>query len=113
MSVMKEPEVDPIQELKDELRQAREEISNLKIKATTTLTGTEFLTLLFVLPMVVAMVILGIVIVWKTTSNPAEVAPYLDVILLSLAIFSNPVSAALGLIVGRYADEKSKKSNPG
>ena len=105
----KEP--DPIQELKDELRDAREEISNLKIKATTTLTGTEFLTLLFVLPMVVAMVILGIVIVWKTTSNPAEVASYLDVILLSLAIFSNPVSASLGLIVGRYADEKGRKNN--
>ena len=105
--------VDPIGELKEELRDAREEISSLRIKATTTLTGTEFLTLIFVLPMVSAFVILGIIIVWKTTSNPSEVAPYLDIILLSLAIFSNPVSAALGLIVGRYADEKSRKGSSG
>jgi hypothetical protein len=109
MSVMKEPEVDPIGELREELGEAREEIAKLRIKATTTLTGTEFLTLIFLLPIVSAFVILGIIIVWKTTSNPAEVAPYLDIILLALAIFSNPVSASLGLIVGRYADEKSMK----
>jgi hypothetical protein len=106
---MTEPEIDQFAELKEELGLAREEISKLRIKATTTLTGTEFLTLIFLLPMVSAFVILGIIIVWKTTSNPAEVAPYLDIILLALAIFSNPVSASLGLIVGRYADEKSIK----
>ena len=57
-----------IQELREELAEAREEIANLRVKATTTLSGTEFLTLLMVGPVIAAFVILGIIIVWKTTS---------------------------------------------
>ena len=102
-------ENDPIREMREELAAAREEISNLRIKATTTLSGTEFLTLIMVGPVIAAFVILGIIIIWKTTSNPAEVAPHLDIILVAFAIFANPVSGALGAVVGRFADDKKKK----
>ena len=102
-------EQDQIQEMRDELATAREEIANLRIKATTTLSGTEFLTLLMVGPVIAAFVILGIIIVWKTPSNPDQVAPQLDIILVAFAIFSNPVSGALGAVVGRFADDKKKK----
>ena len=106
---MARDESDQIQEMREELAQAREEIANLRVKATTTLSGTEFLTLLMVGPVIAAFVILGIIIVWKTTSNPDQVAPHLDIILVAFAIFSNPVSGALGAVVGRFADDKKKK----
>ena len=70
------------------------------------LTGIEFITLLLVGPIIFAFVILGIIIVWKTTSNPAEVAPHLDIILVAFAIFSNPVSLAVGAIVQKMMEGK-------
>ena len=97
--------------LREELALAREEIATLRVKATTTLTGTEFLTLLMVGPVIAAFVILGIIIVWKTTSNPESVAPHLDIILVAFAIFANPVSGALGAVVGRFADDRKKKED--
>ena len=102
-------EQDQIQEMRDELATAREEIANLRIKATTTLSGTEFLTLLMVGPVIAAFVILGIIIVWKTTSNPDQVAPHLDIILVSFAIFANPVTAAAAAIVSLMSDEIKAK----
>ena len=98
-----------LDDIREELAIAREEIATLRIKATTTLSGTEFLTLLMVGPVIAAFVILGIVIVWKTTSNHDEVAPHLDIILVAFAIFANPVSGALGAVVGRFAEDKKKK----
>ena len=79
-----------LDDIREELALAREEIATLRIKATTTLSGTEFLTLLMVGPVIAAFVILGIIIVWKTTSNPEQVAPHLDIILVAFAIFANP-----------------------
>lgn len=70
------------------------------------LTGIEFITLLLVGPIIFAFVILGIIIVWKTTSNPNEVAPHLDIILVAFAIFSNPVSLAVGAIVNKMMESK-------
>ena len=99
---------DELRNLRNELEDARIQIANLKIKATTTLSGAEFLTLLFLAPVIAAFVILGITIVWRTTSNPAEIAPHLDILLVAFSIFSNPVSAALGAVVGRFAEEKKK-----
>ena len=58
-----------LDDIREELALAREEIGSLRVKATTTLSGTEFLTLLMLGPVVAAFVILGIIIVWKTTSN--------------------------------------------
>ena len=98
-----------IDDIRDDLALAREEIANLRVKATTTLSGTEFLTLLMLGPVVAAFVILGTTIIWKATSNPAEVAPHLDIILVAFAIFATPVGAGLGAITGRFADEGKRK----
>ena len=100
-----------IDEIREELALAREEIAELRIKATTTLSGNEFLTLLMVFPVIAAFVILGVVIVWKTTSNPDQVAPHLDIILVAFAIFSNPVSGAIGAVVGKFAEERKQKND--
>ena len=99
-----------IDDIREELALAREEIAELRIKATTTLSGNEFLTLLMVFPVIAAFVVLGVVIVWKTTSNPDQVAPHLDIILVAFAIFSNPVSGAIGAVVGKFAEEKRQKN---
>ena len=92
-------------DLPQQLVDAQQRIAELEIKTKTAFSGTQFLTLLLMGPLFLAFVALGILIVWKTTSNPAEVAPHLDIILVAFAIFSNPVSAAAGVIVGLMADE--------
>ena len=71
-----------IDDLRAELTETRIELEKVKLRATTTLSGAEFLTLIMLAPVVAAFVILGIIIVWKTTSNPASVAPHLDICLL-------------------------------
>jgi hypothetical protein len=98
-----------IDEMREELRQAREDIASLRVKATTTLSGTEFLTLLMLGPVVAAFVILGTVIIWKATSNPDQVAPHLDIILVAFAIFATPVGAGLAAITSRFSDEGKRK----
>ena len=55
------------------------------------LSGIEFLMLVLIGPIIFAFILLGTIIVWKATTNPIEVAPHLDIILLAFAIFSNPV----------------------
>jgi hypothetical protein len=64
-----EEQNDIVQQLVD----ARVEIERLKGKTSTTLSGTEFLTLLFMMPIIISFVLMGTVIIWRTTSNPAEV----------------------------------------
>ena len=96
-------------EIREELALAREEIGSLRVKATTTLSGTEFLTLLMLGPVVAAFVILGTVIIWKATSNPDQVAPHLDIILVAFAIFATPVGAGLAAITSRFSDEGRNK----
>jgi len=64
-----EEQNDIVQQLVD----ARVEIERLRGKTSTTLTGTEFLTLLFMMPIILSFVLMGTVIIWRTTSNPAEV----------------------------------------
>ena len=61
-------------------------------------------------PMVAAFVALSIIIVWRVTQSPAEVGPFLDIILLALAVVANPVSAGIGMLMGRYSvDVKTRK----
>ena len=94
----------------EELIQARVEIERLKAKTSTTLSGTEFLTLLFVLPVILSFVCLGILIVYKTTSNPAEVAPHLDIVLVAMGLFSGPVTAFIATISQRLVAEGKQKT---
>jgi len=96
------------QGITEQLIQARVEIERLKGKSSTTLSGTEFLTLLFVLPIILSFVILGVIIVWKTTSNPAEVAPHLDIILVAFAMFSGPVTAFVATMAQRLVADGKK-----
>ena len=90
-------------DLREELLKAREEISELKLKTTTVLSADHFLALVVTVPLLAAFTILGILLVWRTTSNPAASAPYLRDWLLVLSIFSNPVSAIVGAIVAKWS----------
>ena len=96
--------------MRDQLLEARGEIERLRAKSSTTLSGTEFLTLLFVLPVILSFVCLGIIIIWKTTSNPAEVAPHLDIVLVAMGLFSGPVTAFIATISQRLVAEGKQKA---
>ena len=100
---------DQLTQLQERLIESTAEIERLKAKSTTTLSGAEFMTILMVFPVILSFVILGVIIVWKTTSNPSVVAPHLDIILVSFAIFANPVTAAAGVITGLLVDSEKKK----
>ena len=91
--------------LEEQLLEAKARIVELETKTKTTLTGSQFLTIVLVGPLFLSFVTLGVLIVWKTTSTPAEIAPHLDIILVAFAIFANPVTAAAGVIVGLMSDE--------
>ena len=96
---------DELDDIRDELALAREEIGSLRVKATTTLSGTEFLTLLFMMPIILSFVLLGTVIIWRTTSNPAEVAPHLDLVLVAMGLFSGPVTAFIATLAQRLVND--------
>ena len=97
-------------DLEQELLEAKATIVELEAKTKTTLTGSQFLTIVLVGPLFLAFVTLGVLIVWKTTSKPAEIAPHLDIILVAFAIFANPVTAAAGVIVGMMQEDGRKKN---
>jgi hypothetical protein len=89
----------------EELEEARRRILELEARTKTTLTGSQFLTIVLIGPLFLAFVTLGVLIVWKTTSSPAEIAPHLDIILVAFSIFALPVTSAAGVIVGLMSDE--------
>jgi hypothetical protein len=101
------------QNLEHELLEAKAKIVELEASTKTTLTGGQFLTIVMLGPLFLSFVSLGVLIVWRVTSNPAEVAPHLDVILLALSIFSVPVTSAAGVIVGLMSDEIKAKISSG
>ena len=94
---------------KTEIKLLKAKIVELEAKTKTTLTGSQFLTIVLVGPLFLAFVTLGVLIVWKTTSKPQEIAPHLDIILVAFAIFANPVTAAAGMIVSLMSDEIKSK----
>tara|TARA_R100000306_G_C4269338_1_gene89334 strand:+ start:31 stop:381 length:351 start_codon:yes stop_codon:yes gene_type:complete len=98
-----------IELLQEELEASRGQIGELEAKAKTSLSGAQFLTLVLVGPLFMAFVATGVLIVYKTLSRPAEVAPHLDIILVSFAIFANPVTAAAASIVSLMSDEIKSK----
>lgn len=65
------------EDLQHELLDARQRIVELEARTKTTLTGTQFLTIVLIGPLFLAFVTLGVLIVWKATSKPAEIAPHL------------------------------------
>ena len=65
------------QNTEEELLEAKARIVELEASTKTTLTGTQFLTIVLVGPLFLAFVALGVLIVWKVSSKPAEVAPHL------------------------------------
>jgi len=85
------------------------------MKDETQISGQEFVNLIMTAPIILAFVILGILIIWKTTTNPVEVAPHLDIILVAFAIFSNPVSIIIGAVAQNMLkgtkDDGNKKEN--
>ena len=93
----------------EELLEAKQKIIELEASTNTTLTGSQFLVIILVGPLFMAFVTLGVLIVYKVTRKPAEVAPHLDVILLALSIFSLPVTSAAAAIVGIMSDELKAK----
>ena len=97
-------------DLEQELIEAKANIVELEAKTKTTLTGSQFLTIVLIGPLFLAFVTLGVLIVWKTTSKPAEIAPHLDIILVAFAIFANPVTAAAGVIVGMMQEDGRKRN---
>ena len=96
-------------EITEQLIQARVEIERLKSKSSTTLSGTEFLTLLFMMPIIISFVLMGTVIIWRTTSNPAEVAPHLDLVLVAMGLFSGPVTAFIATLAQRLVNDGKGK----
>jgi hypothetical protein len=93
------------EDLQGELQEANARIVELEARTKTTLTGTQFLTIVLIGPLFLAFVTLGVLIVWKTTSKPAEIAPHLDIILVAFSIFALPVSSAAAAIVSIMSDE--------
>ena len=89
----------------EELQEAQRRIVELEARTKTTLTGTQFLTIVLIGPLFLAFVTLGVLIVWKTTSKPAEIAPHLDIILVAFSIFALPVTGAAAAIVSIMSDE--------
>ena len=96
----------------EELEEARQRIAELEVRTKTTLTGSQFLTIVLIGPLFLAFVTLGVLIVWKTTSKPAEIAPHLDIILVAFSIFALPVTSAAGVIVGLMSDEIKGRMKP-
>ena len=99
----------PDEELQQELIEAKKTIAELELRTKTTLTGSQFLTIVLVGPLFLAFVTLGVLIVWKTTSKPADIAPHFDIILVAFAIFANPVTAAAAAVVSLMSDEIKSK----
>ena len=102
------------EDLQGELQEANAKIVELEARTKTTLTGTQFLTIVLIGPLFLAFVTLGVLIVWKTTSKPAEIAPHLDIILVAFSIFALPVTGAAASIVAIMSDEiKSRIKDDG
>jgi hypothetical protein len=93
------------EDFQEELQEAHRRIVELEARTKTTLTGTQFLTIVLIGPLFLAFVTLGVLIVWKTTSKPAEIAPHLDIILVAFSIFALPVTGAAAAIVSIMSDE--------
>lgn len=95
--------------LSEQLLEAKAEILELRVSSKTTITGAQFLAIVLVGPLFLSFCVLGVLIVWKTLSNPAQIAPHLELILISFAIFATPVTSAAGIVISQIQQKKSKE----
>ena len=98
-----------LKSVEEQLLEAKTEIIELKISSKTTITGAQFLAIVLVGPLFLSFCVLGVLIVWKTLSNPAQIAPHLELILISFAIFATPVTSAAGIVISQIQQKKSKE----
>ena len=96
--------------IEEELLQARTQIIELKAGTKTSLSSVQFLTLVIILLLFLAFISMCIIIVYKTTSSPATVAPHLDIILLAFSIFSAPCVAAAASLMNLLSEEVKTKA---
>ena len=94
----------------EEIVELRAEVAEWKLKASTTLSGDQLIRLLLQFPIVVAFVVLAIILIWQTTKNPAEVAPFLDIMLVAMGLLSGPTIVIINATIpsgakGKQADE--------
>jgi len=95
-----------------EVQSLTSEKAELQARTKTTLTPVAFITMLTFVPIAWMFVALGGIIVWKTTSNPSEVAPHLDIILVAFAIFSGPVVVGVKDLMSMMAATRAEKKKP-
>jgi len=93
----------------EKLLEAHKRIIELEAASKTSLSGGQFLCLIMLSPLFLSFCALGILIIYRTVSKPAEVAPHLEPMLLAMALFSAPVTAAASTIVALMSDEIKAK----
>jgi|TARA_Y100000310_G_scaffold269483_1_gene282680 nitrate reductase NapE component len=81
-----------------QIRDLETQIVRLEAQRRAPLTPTHFLILVFGLILILAFAFIGIRVGWMVTSNPTELGPQVDQLLLVVAIFGNPVSAVIGAL---------------
>ena len=88
------------------LRAERAELRIVQLEASskTRLSGIQFIVLVTFWPLVIAFIVLGGRMVWSASQDP-EVLANMDGLLAGIAIFSNPVSAGFGYLLGAFNDE--------
>ena len=97
-------------DIEGKLLEARVRIAELEVSSKTSISSGQFLCIVMLGPLFLSFCCLGVLIVYKTVSNPAEVSPYLQPMLLAMSIFSVPVVSAAGIIVGLMSDEIKAKA---
>ena len=60
------------------------------------------------MPIIISFVLMGTVIIWRTTANPSEVAPHLDLVLVAMGLFSGPVTAFVATMAQRLVADGKK-----
>ena len=91
--------------LREEVLEQARQIVDLQERVRSRLTGVQFLILLLGGSITAAFVFIGIIVAWQFTANPTELGPFLNEMLLVVAIFGNPVSALVGAITPALVEE--------
>ena len=99
--------------LRQEVLEQARQIVDLQERVRSRLTGVQFLILLLGGSITAAFVFIGIIVAWQFTSNPTELGPFLNEMLLVVAIFGNPVSALVGAMTPAMVEEVKYRMSHG